>query len=227
MLHSYLFSSTWWGFHPPLCCCVTDHVAGTEGRQDVLPPSRTVSSVQFSHSVMSNFLQPHGHNPGQSLPAKHCCVVLLAQSCLTLRPHGLKPARLLRPWNSPGENTGVGCHSLFQGIFPTQGWNPGVLHCRRILYVFLSHRGRYVCHLETDVHKEDAVCVEQRSPQDQDWVDLETSYPRWLILQCYCFLPSSLLSELDGILLILPDLTQIFPRKQNHFPLPPSPFRIT
>ena len=50
-----------------------------------------------------------------------------------------------------------------------------------------------------EVHKEDAVCVGQRSPRDQDWVDLETSYPQWLILQCYYFLTFSLLSELDGL----------------------------
>ena len=38
-------------------------------------------------------------------------------------PHGLEPARLLCPWNFPGKNTGVGCHFLLQGIFPTQGSN--------------------------------------------------------------------------------------------------------
>ena len=38
----------------------------------------------------------------------------------------------------PGQNTGVGCHFLLQGIFPTQGLNPGLLHCRHILY-HLSH----------------------------------------------------------------------------------------
>ena len=39
-----------------------------------------------------------------------------------------------RPWDSPGKNTGVGSHRLFQGIFPTQESNPGLLHCRWILY---------------------------------------------------------------------------------------------
>ena len=53
----------------------------------------------------------------------------------SLRPHGL-----YSPWNSPGQNTGVGSSSLLQGIFPTQGSNPGLLHCRQILYQ-LSHRG--------------------------------------------------------------------------------------
>ena len=38
----------------------------------------------------------------------------------------LPPARLLCPWDSPGKNTGVGCHALFQGIFPTQGSNPSL-----------------------------------------------------------------------------------------------------
>ena len=38
----------------------------------------------------------------------------------------------------PDKNTGVGCHALLPGIFPTQGWNPGLLHCRQILY-HLNH----------------------------------------------------------------------------------------
>ena len=53
----------------------------------------------------------------------------------SLRPHGLHS-----PGNSPGQNTGVGSHSLLQGIFPTQGSNPGFPHCRQILHQ-LSHKG--------------------------------------------------------------------------------------
>ena len=45
--------------------------------------------------------------------------------------------------DSPGKNTGVGCHALLQGIFPTQGSNPGLLRCRQILY-HLSHQGSSV-----------------------------------------------------------------------------------
>ena len=52
----------------------------------------------------------------------------------SLQTHGLQPARILCPWNSPGKNTGVGCYSLFQKIFPTQGWNLHLLHCRQILH---------------------------------------------------------------------------------------------
>ena len=57
----------------------------------------------------------------------------VSQSCL-LRPHELYPARFLCPWDIQGKNTGVGCHSLLQGIFLTQGSNPGLLNCRQILY---------------------------------------------------------------------------------------------
>ena len=48
--------------------------------------------------------------------------------------------RLLCLWNSPGKNPGVACHFLLQEIFLTQGLNPGILHCRQILY-HLSHQG--------------------------------------------------------------------------------------
>ena len=47
--------------------------------------------------------------------------VLATQSCLTLRSSGLQPTGLHCPWDSPDKNTGVGSHSLLQGIFPTQG----------------------------------------------------------------------------------------------------------
>ena len=52
----------------------------------------------------------------------------------SLRPRGLKPTKLLCPWNYPGKNTGVGCDFLLQGIFLTQGSHSGLLHCRQILY---------------------------------------------------------------------------------------------
>ena len=66
----------------------------------------------LSHSIVSGSLQPHRlPQPGSSVDG-----------------------------DSPGRNTGVGCHALLQGIFPTQGWNPGLLHCRLILY-HLSHQG--------------------------------------------------------------------------------------
>ena len=53
----------------------------------------------------------------------------------SLQPHGLYSL-----WNSPGWNTGVGSSSLLQGIFPTQESNPGLPHCRQIIYQ-VSHKG--------------------------------------------------------------------------------------
>ena len=84
----------------------------------------------------------------------HACVCMCVCVCVcvceshsvmsnSLRPHGL-----YTPWTSPGQNTGVGSLSLFQGIFPTQGLNPDLPHCRQILYQ-LSH---------------------QRSPRILEWV---------------------------------------------------------
>ena len=67
------------------------------------------------------------------------CTRLSCDSCSvisdSLQPHGL-----YGPWNSAGQNTGVGRLFLLQRIFPTQGSNPGLLHYRQILYQ-LSHKG--------------------------------------------------------------------------------------
>ena len=65
--------------------------------------------------------------------------MLVALSCPTLCD-SMELTKLLCPWDSPGKNTGVGCYSILQGIFPTQGSNPGLLHCRQIL-CHLSYRG--------------------------------------------------------------------------------------
>ena len=64
------------------------------------------------------------------------CICVLSHSVVSnsLQPHGLYPAKLLCPWDSPGKNTVVGCHALLQGIFPTQGLNSGLWHRRQILY---------------------------------------------------------------------------------------------
>ena len=66
---------------------------------------------------------------------------LVAQSCLTLCDlmDCILPGSSVHG-DSPGKNTEVGCHATLQGIFPTQGLNPGLPHCRQILY-HLSHQG--------------------------------------------------------------------------------------
>jgi len=56
------------------------------------------------------------------------CAKLLQSMSDSLQPYGLGPAKLLCPWDSPGKNSGVGCHALLQGIFTTQGSNPRLLY---------------------------------------------------------------------------------------------------
>ena len=79
------------------------------------------------------------------------CIVFLQCAMLSrsvvsyaLQPHGLQPAKILCPWDSPGQNAGVGCHALFQCIFPTQGLNPVLLHLPHRQGV-LEHQ-RYLYH---------------------------------------------------------------------------------
>ena len=62
-----------------------------------------------------------------------------SESC-SVMSHSLWPQGLYSPWNPPGHNTGVHSLSLLKGIFPTQGLNSGLLHCRWILYQ-LSYQG--------------------------------------------------------------------------------------
>ena len=97
--------------------------------------------VYLNHSVLRYFvMQPKLVNqspqyfPGEEVKWSHSVV------SDSLRPHRLQPARLFRLWDFPGNSTGVDCHFLLQGIFPTQGSNPGLPHCRQRLY-HLSHQG--------------------------------------------------------------------------------------
>ena len=85
-------------------------------------------------------------------PCAVCSVLSQPVVSDSLQPHGLQPARPLCPGDSPGMNTGVGCHTLLQGIFQTQGQNPGLLYCRQILY-HLSQQGiKYLyCYLQNRI----------------------------------------------------------------------------
>ena len=82
---------------------------------------------------------PHLKPSAIALGSGGMCV-LVTQSCPTLATPWTMPTRLLCPWDSLGKNTGVGWHTLLQGIFLTQGTNMGIPHCRQILY-HLSHQG--------------------------------------------------------------------------------------
>ena len=97
-----------------------------------------------------DFLDPGTEPLSPSSPASQADSLPLSQlpftilrkwreSC-SLVPDSSWPHRLYSPWNSPGQNTGVGNLSLLQGIFPTQGSNPGLPNCRWILYQ-LGHEG--------------------------------------------------------------------------------------
>ena len=66
--------------------------------------------------------------------------MLVTQLCPTLSDPMDRSLPGSSPWNSPGKNTGVACHALLQGIFLTQGSNPGIPHYLQILY-HLSHQG--------------------------------------------------------------------------------------
>ena len=101
------------------------------------------------HSLLQGIFPTKGLNLGLlhcrqilyhlSHQGSHRTTIVDSESCSvifnSLQLHGL-----YGPWDSPGQNTRVGSLSLLQGIFLTQGSNPGLPHCRRILYQ-LSHKG--------------------------------------------------------------------------------------
>ena len=102
------------------------------------------------YNYCSNFRAMHAYCMNKSIhihQLKLLCLlwkkvkVKVALLCPTLWPHGL-----YSPWYSLGQNTRVGTLSLLQGIFPTQELNPGLLHCRWILYQ-LSHKESPNLHL--------------------------------------------------------------------------------
>ena len=108
----------------------------------LLQPSALVSlspsSLGLSFLPSGCTVDPQPHQPPcpeTQQTAQDSSEVKVAQLCLTLQSHGLH-----NPWNSPGQNTGMGSLSLLQGIFPTQGSNPSHPSCRWILYQ-LSHKG--------------------------------------------------------------------------------------
>ena len=85
---------------------------------------------------------------------------MLESESLSVMSDSLRPHGLYSPWNSPGQNTGVGSCSLLQGVFPMQGSNPGLLHCRWILYQ-LSHQGS---------PRIGRICLQCRTPGFNPWV---------------------------------------------------------
>ena len=74
--------------------------------------------------------------------------------------NSLEPYGQYSPWNSPGQNTGVGSLSLLQGSFPTQGSNQDLSHCRQILYQ-LSHKGSLFLGNNTSEKKKKDSCLNE------------------------------------------------------------------
>ena len=98
--------------------------------------------------------------------------------------NSLEPYGQYSPWNSPGQNTGVGSLSLLQGSFPTQGSNQDLSHCRRILYQ-LSHKGSLFLGNNTREKKNDSCLNEAEFLAFIPWNFLLCSGVMW---RNYCHL---------------------------------------
>ena len=96
------------------------------------------------------------------------CLFLVTLSCSSLYDHMdcSQPGSSAHE-DSPGKNTGVGCHALLQGIFPTQGSNPGLPQCRQILY-HLSHQG--------SPDKGPTTCLREFSVDKMVWFHVSSSH---------------------------------------------------
>ena len=97
-------------------------------------------SVMTNNIIINNLFYDNRLVIGILTLFRCCCCISRSVVSDSFWPHVPWPTRLPCPWNSPSKNPGMGCHSLLQGIFPTQGLNPGPLHCRKTLY-HLSHSG--------------------------------------------------------------------------------------
>ena len=123
----------------------------TMGKNSCPKKSYKIQSNERNFKIKVGVLFLHGKTLLEAYPwlsywLIHMCLV--AQLCLTLCDHmDCSLPSFSVHGDSPDKNTGVGCQANFQGIFPTQGSNSGLLHCRQILYR-LSHQGN----LQTNVY---------------------------------------------------------------------------
>ena len=121
--------------------------------REIIFSSSWCSGYAFFHIIISKRVlnlrrEKYFFFPGKDLVGRKLglsnerCVLVLSYSVVSnsLRLHGLQPATVLCPLGFSRQEHWVGCHALLQGIFATQGSNPGVPHCRWILYR-LSHQG--------------------------------------------------------------------------------------
>ena len=124
-----------------ICNCIVlrdveqpqDHPALKECLLTLIFRSTDLDSCFWTSVFKRSFLRPSVNS--KKIFMSVCYVASVVSD--SLQPYGLQPSRLLCPWDSLGNNTGVGCHALLQGLFPTQGSNPcllGVLHWQQVLY---------------------------------------------------------------------------------------------
>ena len=128
------------------CFCFFTSGATWEAQQESLPKRKVSLSLDPKPCSWKSVRVHHTHKEQNNINSSYLTAALgiifsyliesekvkmkVVRLCPTLcDPHGLNS-----PWNSWGQNTGEGSLSLLQGIFPTRGLNPGLPHCRRILY---------------------------------------------------------------------------------------------
>ena len=135
------------------CSCI-HHNYGSRGS------GWTGEPASLSLFTLSNKCKPDTHPFRKCILLKGCVACLVSQSCLTLcDPVDCSPPGSSVHRDCPGKNTEVGCHAFLQGIFPTQGSNPGLLYCRWILYCLKPGKptlkgGTLICliHLVISMH---------------------------------------------------------------------------
>ena len=116
---------------------INGHSTGVSASASVLPMNIQnwsplgLSGLILQSKTLKSLLQHHSLKPS---------IILHSAFCMVQLSHPYTTTRKIK-CNSPGQNTGVGSLSLLQGIFPTQELNPGLPHCRRILYQ-LRQKGR-------------------------------------------------------------------------------------
>ena len=119
---SILFTSLWWSSFNLNGICISSKIHLLQYLNEKHSLTNTVvlfNGLNSSEGTVNPERKPSGLSKVCESKRVRCSVV----SNLDCSPY-----RLLCPWDSPGKNTGVGCHSLLQGIFPTQGSNQGLLH---------------------------------------------------------------------------------------------------
>ena len=112
-----------------------------------LPGKCLTGKQRYQFSLSRNNSFPYSYPPMWKIKVKslsHVPLFVTPWATAHQAPH---------PWNFPGKDTAVGCHFLLQGIFPTQGLNPGLPHCRQTLYCLSYKRSPRPCGIPQSLFK--------------------------------------------------------------------------